>query len=75
MLQYPHLEDHMNTIGIEQSLYNRFSFEHKWLNNIQNIYQHECKCDYQQNLKDIIDASMVSTQEKVTDDSTSLPMT
>ena len=32
-------------------------------------------CDYQQNLKTIIDASMVSTPEGVTDGSPSFPMT
>ena len=61
MLQSSRLEDHTNTIGIEQSLCNRSSFEHKCLNNIKNIYQHAGKCDYQQNLKDILYADMVST--------------
>ena len=42
------------------------------LNNIKTIYQHAGKCDDQQNLKDVIDADMVSTTEEVTDDSTSL---
>ena len=51
----------MKTIGIDQSLCNRSSFEHKYLNNIKNIYQHAVKCDDQQNLEDIIDAAMVST--------------
>ena len=37
MLQSPRIEDHMKTIGIEQSISNRSSFEHKCLNNI-NIY-------------------------------------
>ena len=61
MLQSPRLEYHMKTIGIDQSLCNRSSFEHKFLNNIKNIYQHAVKCNDQQNLKDIIDAAMVST--------------
>ena len=61
MLQYPSIEDHMKTIGIEQSLSNRSSFEHKCLNNIKNIYQHAGKCDDEQNLKDIIDDAIVST--------------
>ena len=60
MLQSPRLEDHMKTIGIDQSLSNMFSFEHKYLNNIK-IYQHAGKCDDQQNLKDILDAAIVST--------------
>ena len=55
MLQSPRLEDHMNTICIDQSLNNRPSVEHKLLNKIKMIYQHAGKCDDQQNLKDIID--------------------
>ena len=35
MLQSPRLQDHMKTIGIYQSLSNRSSFEHKYLNNIK----------------------------------------
>ena len=65
----------METIGIDQSLCNRYSFEHKYLNNIKKIYQHTGKCDNQQNLRDILDTDMMSTPEEVTDDSTSLPMT
>ena len=38
MLQSPRLEYHMKTIGIDQSLSNRFSFGKKCLNNIKNIY-------------------------------------
>ena len=65
----------MKTIGIDQSLCNRSSFEHKFLNNIKKIHQHAGKCDNQQNLKYIIDDTMVLTQEEVTYDSPSLPMT
>ena len=35
MLQSPRIEDHMKTIGIEQSLSNGSSFEYKYLNNIK----------------------------------------
>ena len=35
MLQSPRLEDHMKTIGIDQSLSNRPSDEHKFLNSIK----------------------------------------
>ena len=41
----------------------------------KNIYQHAGKCDNQQNLKDILDASMVSTPEEVTDNSPNVPLT
>ena len=61
MLQSSSLEDHMKTIGIEQSLCTRSSFENKFMNNIKNIYQHAGKCDEQKSLKDVLDASMVST--------------
>ena len=69
MLQSSRLEDHMKTIGIDQSLYTKSSFEHICMNNINNIYQHAGKCDDQQNIKDIIDSDMVSTLEGVTDNS------
>ena len=75
MLQSSRLEDHMKTIGIEQSLCNRYFFEHKCLNNIKNIYQHADKFDYQQNLKDILYAAMVSDSEEVTDNSHNMSMT
>ena len=53
----------MKTIGIDQSLCTKSYFEHKFMNKIKNIYQHAGKCDDQKNLKDIIDAAMVSTPE------------
>ena len=60
MLQSSCLEYHMETIGIDQSLLTRSSFEHKCMNNINKIYQHAGKCDDQQNLKDVLYAAMVS---------------
>ena len=75
MLQSPRLEYHMKTIGINQSLINRSSFEHKCLNNIKYIYQHAGKRYYQQNLKDLLDADMVSTPEEITDVISSLRKT
>ena len=45
------------------------------MNNLKNIHQHAVKCDKQQNLKDIIDAAMVSTPDGVTDNSPNVPMT
>ena len=65
----------MNNIGIDQSLCNRSSFEHKCLNNIKKIYQHTGKCDDQKNRKDVLDASMMLTPEEVTYDSPNLPIT
>ena len=45
------------------------------MNNIKKIYQHAGKCDYQQNLKDIIDAAILSTPEGVIDNSPNVHMT
>ena len=75
MLQSSRIEDHMKTIGIDQSLCNKSSFEHKYMNNIKNIYQHAGKCYNQQNLKDILYSDMVLTPEGVTYDSPNVSMT
>ena len=75
MLYSPSIDDHMKTIGIDQSLWNRSSFEHKFLNNTKKIYQHAGKWDDQQKLKDILDADMVLIPEGVTYDSPNLHMT
>ena len=61
MLQLSRLEDHMETIGIDQSSFTRSSFEHICMKNIKKIYQHAGKCDDQQNLKDILKATILST--------------
>ena len=45
------------------------------MNNIKNIYQHAGKCDDQQNLKDIIEAAILSTPEGVTDNRPNVHMT
>ena len=65
----------MKTIGIDQSSFARSSFEHRCMNNIKKIYQHAGTCDDQQNLKDIIDAAILSTPEGVTDNSPNVHMT
>ena len=75
ILQSSRLEDHMKTIGIDQSSFARSSFEHRCMNIIKNIYQHAGKCDDQQNLKDIIDYAILSTPEGVTDYSPNFHMT
>ena len=41
----------------------------------KKYYQHAGKCDDQQNLKDILDADILSTVEGFTDNSTNVPMT
>ena len=75
VLQSSRLDDHMKTFGIDQSSFTRSSFEHRCMNNIKNVYQHAGKCDDQQNLKDIIDAAILSTPEGVTDNSPNVHMT
>ena len=75
LLQSSRIDDHMKTIGIDQSSFARSSFEHRCMNNIKKIYQHAGKCDDQQNFKDIIDAAILSTIEGLTDNSPNLHMT
>ena len=65
----------METIGIDQSSFATSSFEHRCMKNIKKIYQHAGKCDDQKNLKDIIDAAILSTPEGVTDNSPNVHMT
>ena len=60
ILQSSRLEDHMNTIGIDQSSFARYSFEHRHTNNITKIYQHAGKFYDQQNLKDILETALLS---------------
>ena len=45
------------------------------MNNVKNIYQHAGRCDDQQNLRDIIDAAILSTPEGVTDNSPNVHIT
>ena len=53
---------------------NQFLFLTQMYEQHKNIYQHLGKCDDKQNLKDILDVSIVSTPEGVTDNSPNLPM-
>ena len=64
----------MKTIGIDQSSFTRSSFEHRCMNNIKKIYQHAGKCYDQQNLKDILESTLLSTAEVVTDNSPNVHM-
>ena len=75
MLQSSRLEDHMTTIGIDQSSLTTSCFEHRCMKNIKKIYQHAGKSDDQQNLKDILEADIISTPEGFTDNSTNVHMT
>ena len=64
----------MKTIGMDQTSFARSTFEHRCMNNIKKIYEHAGKCDDQQNIKDIIDSSILSTPERVTDNSPNVHM-
>ena len=64
----------MKTIRIDRSSFTRSSFEHRCMNNIKKIYQHAGKCDDQQNLKDILEASLLSTTEGFTYNSPNVHM-
>ena len=75
MLQSSRLEDHMKTIGIDQSSFTRSSFEQICMKNIKKIYQHTGKCDDQQNIKDILEAAILSTPEGFTYNSPNVHMT
>ena len=54
LLQLPRLKDHMNTIGIDQSLISSAIFEHICLKNNNKLYKHSGKCENQQQFKYII---------------------
>ena len=45
------------------------------MNNIKNVYQHAGKCDDLQNLKDILEADLLSTPKGFTDNSPNVHMT
>ena len=64
----------MKTIGIDQSLCTRSSFEQKCMNNIKYINQDAGKCDHQQNLKNILDAAMAYNPQGVIDNSHNMTM-
>ena len=75
MLQLPRLKNHVKTIGIDQYLSNNALFEHKCLQNTKKLYKGACKCDDQQQLKDILEATMVSNTEGFTNTSPRSSMT
>ena len=58
MSQSPRLRDNVKNIGIDQSLSNSALFEHICLQSIKKLYKHTGKCDYQKQLKDILDAAI-----------------
>ena len=75
MLKSPRLKDRVQTIAVDQSLSNNAIYEHKCLENIKTVYEQASKCDEQQQLKDILEADMVSTPEVFTDNIPISPIT
>ena len=75
MLQSPPLKDHVQNIGFEPSLSNNTIYGHKCLENIKNLYKQAGKCDYQQQLKDILEAAMVFYPEGFTNNIPIYPST
>ena len=75
MLQLPLLKDHVQNIGIDQSLTNNAIYNHKCLENIKKLYKQAGKCDKKQQFKYILEAPMVSTPELFTDKSYISPIT
>ena len=75
MLQSLRLKYHVQTIGIDPSLSKNAIYEHKCLEDIKNLYKKSGKCDKQQQLKDILEAAMVSNPEGFTNNSTIFPRT
>ena len=69
MLQSPRLKDHVQIIGIDQSLSSNTIYEHKYLENIKNLYKQAGKFDDQQQFKDILEATMVSNPGVFTNNS------
>ena len=74
MLQSPRLKYHLQTICIDLSLSKNAIYEHKCLENINKLYEQDGKCNYQKQIKDILEDDMVSTPEGFTDDSPISPM-
>ena len=74
MLQSPRIKYHIRTIGIDLSLIKNTIYEHKCLENIKKLYKQAGKYDNQKQLKNILEAAMVSNTEVFTDNSTISPM-
>ena len=63
----------MVTIGIDQQLINSAMYEHIFLENINKLYRYAGECDNQNQYKAILEAAMVSTTERFTENSPMSP--
>ena len=75
MLKSPRLKYHVQKIGIDPSLSKNTIYEYKCLENIKKSCKQAGNCDDQQQFKDILEASMVSTHEVFTDNIPIYPRT
>ena len=74
ILQSLRLKDHVQTIGIDQSLSNNAIYEHKCLENTKILYKQAGKCDDQKQFKYTFESDIVSTPEEFTKKSPISPM-
>ena len=75
MLQPPRLKYHVQTIGIQLSLRKNAIYEHKFLENIKNLYKQAGKCDNQQQFRDILEVAMTYTPDGFTNNIPIYPRT
>ena len=67
-LQSERLKEHVFIIVFDQSLSNSAMYQHRFLENINNLYKNAIKCDYRQQYKAIIEAAIFSIPEVFVDD-------
>ena len=60
------VKQHIVTIGIDQLLSNKAMYKHRYLENIKKLYTSAGKYDDQKQYKDILEADMVSTNDRFT---------
>ena len=75
MLQSPRLKDHVQTIGIDQSLRNNALYERRCIETPNKSYNQDGKCDDQKQIKYILESAMVYNPEVFTNNSPISPMT
>ena len=69
-LKSPWLKGHVQTIVIDRYFSYNTIYEQKCLENITKLYKQSGYCDDYQQFKDILEATMVSTTGKITNNST-----
>ena len=69
LLQSYQPKQYMVTIGIDQSLSNSTMYSHRCMENIKKLYTSAGKCDNQQQYKDNLEAAVLSTHDRFTENS------